>query len=324
MKEILIEEKTAGQRLDKFLKRYLKNASGGFVYKMLRKKNIVLNDHKADGSELLSKGDRVKLYFADDTLDKLAGVDPGNKFPPLDASRIIYEDDNILLYNKEAGLLTQSDDKMTVSLCEMLIAYLSDRGEADEESLKLYRPSAVNRLDRNTTGIVVCAKNYSAARELSEMIRTHALKKEYLCVCKGLINEKIILSGSIEKDKNSNTVHFTDSTEGLNVLTYITPVAYDENYDASLVIAKLVTGRTHQIRASLAQDGHPIAGDVKYGDAAFNTEIAAACGKTYQMLHSYKLTFPEISEGVLAYLSKKEFVSAPDFRGMFIEQISRI
>lgn len=324
MKEILIDAGTKDQRLDKFLKRYFKNAPAGFVYKMLRKKNIVLNDHKADGTELLAEGDSVKLYFADDTLISLSGENSTVSYPGLDPSRIIYEDENILLYNKEAGLLTQSSGKESISLCEMLIGYMSDKGEVSEESLKLYRPSAVNRLDRNTTGIVICAKTYASARELSEMIRTHTLKKEYLCVCKGRIKHKITLSGSIEKDKKLNTVHFTDSPDALNVLTYITPAAYDADIDASLVIASLETGRTHQIRASLANAGYPVAGDTKYGEKGFNSIITKKTGRSYQMLHSYKLTFPKIEEGVLSYLSEKVFLSVPDFRGLFSEQINKL
>lgn len=181
MYKITITEREAGQRLDKYLHRLLPNAEKGFLYKMLRKKNITLNDRKADGSEKTAAGDSVKIFFAQDTLSKFMGKetdggalssasktphsvsDYGSAYRKLSNIQVIYENDHILLLDKPAGVLSQKADKLDLSLNEWLIGYLLEKGGLSAEDLTFFRPSVCNRLDRNTSGIVLCAKTLKGA-----------------------------------------------------------------------------------------------------------------------------------------------------------------
>ena len=156
MKEIIISQNEAGQRLDKFLKKYLAKAPGSFLYKMLRKKNIVLNGKKATGNEKLGVGDSVKLFLADDTIGKFAGLVPIKEEYQVSVNLdIIHEDANVLFINKPAGMLSQKAAKDDVSMVEHVIAYLLAEGSITQEELRTFRPSICNRLDRNTSGLIV-------------------------------------------------------------------------------------------------------------------------------------------------------------------------
>ena len=289
MKEYVISKNEEGRRLDKFASHILCNAPRSFTYRMLRKKNIVLNDSKASGGEILSEGDVVKFYLSDETFSSFAekiSADPSwaEKMPP-----IVYEDENILIVNKPAGMLSQRSAKSDISLNEICLSYVikqsSDKGSSDG-----FTPSICNRLDRNTSGLVIFAKTYPAARTVTANIRNRLIKKYYKCIVSGCINEDMYLSGKLIKDSKTNTVTVSSGKEGADIITIVHPI--DVKNDISLVQIELVTGKTHQIRAHMASVGHPLIGDRKYGDAAVNDKFEKHCGIKSQMLTCYKLIFP--------------------------------
>ncbi len=176
MRQLTVHKNDENQRLDKYLKKYLKEAPGSFIYKMLRKKNIVLNGKKADGTEKLSAGDEIKLFFAEDTLQKFTGEAVKSempRFPVMKNMEILFEDEDILILNKPAGELSQKAETKDVSMNEYALGYLQKTGAITEESLKVFKPSVCNRLDRNTSGILIVAKTYQAAREFGEALQKH-------------------------------------------------------------------------------------------------------------------------------------------------------
>lgn len=290
MKEYIIGGSDEGRRVDKFVFNILKEAPSSFVYKMMRKKNIVINDKKASGSEILQAGDTVKLYLSDETFDKFAGRVRTNGYngsiPP-----IIYEDDDFLIINKPAGMLSQKSSADSVSLNEIMISYLLSGGKISEESMRIYTPSVCNRLDRNTSGLVTFARTYKGSKCLSEGFAGHTISKYYRCVVKGVVDTDIELTGSLIKDNNYNRVTVSKyGNEGKYIRTIVHPIRSDGA--VSLLEIKLVTGKTHQIRAHLAAAGHPVIGDVKYGDAKTNDSYRKY-GINCQMLSCTKMVFPE-------------------------------
>ncbi len=312
MKEIIISEDQKNKRLDSFLKSYLANASGGFIYKMLRKKNITLNDKKAQGTEKLNTGDSIKIYFSDDTLNKfkadgnkLVAQDNSPKYDKLAVS-VIYEDDNILLVSKPAGLLSQKAEAGDISLNDWLIWYLLSKGLVTEESLELYKPSICNRLDRNTSGLVICARSLAGARVMNEMLKDRTLDKYYRTIVSGKLSDKVKLQGYLYKDESKNKVIIKDQDPHDDKYSYIEteyePLAYSKEDDLTLLEVKLITGKPHQIRAHLSDIGHPIIGDIKYGGRRL--------GKlNHQLLHSYRIRFPKDMDNELKYLAGKEYVA---------------
>ena len=303
MREFIIGENEAGQRFDKYLAKLLRDAPKSFFYKMLRKKNITLNGKKAQGSEKLSAGDHVKLFFSEETFEKFSGKQEVAKAVcPLD---ILYEDEDIVLVVKPSGMLSQPADGKEPSLVEYLIGYLMEKGEVTQESLRTFRPSVCNRLDRNTSGIVAAGKSLAGLQELSALFHDRRIHKDYLCLVRGVIKKRKDIKGYLHKDEKCNKVVLYDSKrEGaLPVETEYTP--WGDNGAETLVSVRLITGRTHQIRAHLASEGHPLAGDGKYGTEAFNRQFRER-GLHYQLLHAYRLEFPKIS-GKLAHLSGRVF-----------------
>lgn len=199
MKEFIINENEAGQRFDKYLAKLLKEAPKSFFYKMMRKKNITLNEKKANGNEKLLSGDHVKLFLSDETFEKFSGTDKAPRaYHKLD---IIYEDENILLINKPSGMLSQPGDDGTPSLVEYLTGYLLETGSLTEEDLRTFRPSVCNRLDRNTTGLIVAGKSLAGLQELSEMFKSRNLHKYYLCLVEGVLEQEKYIKGYLSKDK---------------------------------------------------------------------------------------------------------------------------
>ena len=310
MKLITVHKQEEGQRLVKLLGAYLKEAPNSFFYKMLRKKNITLNGKKADGTEKLKCGDEIRLFLSDETYEKFAGkVQPKEKFP-MAKLNIVYEDSNVIFINKPAGMLSQKSVPSDVSLNEYLLGYLEKSGQWKQEESKAFRPSVCNRLDRNTSGMVICGKSMAGLQQMAALLKDRSLHKYYLCLVKGVMTESRHLEGYLLKDENSNQVKiFQKETEGAaHIITEYEPLYTDG--EVTLLKVTLVTGKSHQIRAHLSSIGHPIIGDPKYGDRKVNAFFRETHGIKNQMLHAWKLTFPELAEP-LDNLSEKSFEAEP-------------
>ena len=310
MKLITVHKQEEGQRLVKLLGAYLKEAPNSFFYKMLRKKNITLNGKKADGTEKLKCGDEIRLFLSDETYEKFAGkVQPKEKFP-MAKLNIVYEDSNVIFINKPAGMLSQKSVPSDVSLNEYLLGYLEKSGQWKQEESKAFRPSVCNRLDRNTSGMVICGKSMAGLQQMAALLKDRSLHKYYLCLVKGVMTESQHLEGYLLKDENSNQVKiFQKETEGAaHIITEYEPL-YTEG-ETTLLKVTLVTGKSHQIRAHLSSIGHPIIGDPKYGDRKVNAFFRETHEIKNQMLHAWKLTFPELAEP-LDNLSEKSFEAEP-------------
>lgn len=300
MKNFIIEKNEAGQRFDKYLAKLLKKAPKSFLYKMLRKKNITLNGKKAAGNEILKCGDEVKLFLSEETFEKFSKSEAVSlaRFP-LD---ILYEDDNVLLINKPAGMLSQPCESGQPSLVEYVTGYLLDQGSIAKSSLSTFHPGVCNRLDRNTSGIVAAGKSLIGLQELSKMFHDRTIHKDYLCLAAGEIKKRNFIKGYLHKDTKCNKVIVYEKKvqDSQPIETYYTPLG--SSGSETLLLVRLVTGRTHQIRAHLASIGHPVVGDTKYGDKDVNRYFRERFCLEHQLLHGYRLTFPEVS-GPLACLS---------------------
>ncbi len=322
MKEIIIRETEAGQRLDKFLNRCLPEAGKSFLYKMLRKKNIVLNGKKAEGKELLKCGDSLKFFFSEETMRKFSAA-PAGEYPVLDQKYVLYEDEDVLIVNKPAGMLSQKAEQSDVSLAEYLTGYLLKEGAVTSEGLRVFQPGVCNRLDRNTSGIVLSGKHLAAARELSLMLKQRTMKKYYLCLVQGTVQETRRIAGYLRKDPKTNKVTVSDlpAEHASYIETCYEPAAWYE--EGTLLKVELITGRTHQIRSHLAYTGHPIAGDVKYGNRKYNQRFEKAYGLRRQFLHARQVVFPEM-EGIFKNLSSKTITAPlPDQLERLLEQLHR-
>ena len=383
MREINVSTNEAGQRLDKLLRKYLKNATTSFIYKMLRKKNIVLNDKKAEGKEILNLGDSVKMYFSEETFATMTGR-TGQYFGSAEKNRearadataqctstssdytastgkrsaqthrsgssadtnsaqmrrgassgntserrekrafdvegfrkhIVYEDENLLVLNKPSGWLSQSDASGLPSVNERCLQYLMATGALTEAQLQTFKPGIANRLDRNTSGLILFGKTLPALQALATLLRDRTMEKYYLAIVYGDIDHAQRIDGYLAKDERTNRVEirpqpFPDAVE---IHTAYEPLKRSAEY--TVLKVHLITGKTHQIRAHLRAIGHPIIGDPKYGRKDANAYYRTHGGVQSQLLHAWELHFPEKLDGPLRKLAGQTITAEPpkDFR----------
>lgn len=305
MQEIIVTANEAGQRFDKLLAKYLNEAPKSFLYKMLRKKNIVLNGKKATGNEKLEVGDQIKLFLSDETIEKFSKSDFKRTNQILN---FVFEDDNILIINKPAGMLSQKAEAKDESLNEHVITYLLESNQLSEKDLQKFRPSICNRLDRNTSGLVVAGKSLAGLQKMGELFKNRSMKKIYRCLVVGEIKEKQYIKGFLSKDEKKNrvTVTETETKDSQPIETEYEPIW--SNGRLTLLEVHLITGRTHQIRAHLSSQNHPIIGDYKYGNRKVNDVFKKKYQLESQLLHAYRLEMP-VLEAPFENISKKQFVA---------------
>lgn len=314
MIKITITANEAEQRLDRFLKKYLKRAPLSAIYKMIRK-DVKLNGKRAGEDTQLKEGDELSLYITEEKLQELTA--PVRKKAVKRQFKIAYEDDNILIVDKPKGLLTHGDShEKKNTLANQVCGYLQEKGEYNPSREKTFVPSPVNRLDRNTTGLVIFGKNAKALRLMAALLRDKDnVEKYYLTVVCGRLDKELVLDDRLIKNHETNISHVVPSYEEDSIhenseikeaLTYVKPLETGSRF--SLAEVRIFTGRTHQIRVHLANAGYPLAGDIKYGDKK-TSDYLRKQGISTQLLHAYKLKFTEMPEELSALEGKT--VQAP-------------
>lgn len=310
MKQITILDNDAGQRVDKFLSKTYRALPPALLYKAIRKKDVKVNGKRCQPATRLTAGDQLTVYLPDDLLAPHA---PAYDF--LGASRqldIVYEDDHLMLLNKPMGLLSHPDDnEFRDTLITRVQRYLYERGAYDPAAEHSFAPALVNRIDRNTCGLVMAAKTAEALRFLNDRLRRREIRKFYLCIVHGHLDRpEDTLEGTLVKDAAHNrvTVRCGGRASGPDDTARTIRTRYrvlGEKNGLSLLEVELLTGRTHQIRAHLAAIGHPLLGDGKYGSNALNK----GTGFDKQALCSYRLTFAfdPACDDALAYLRGRTY-----------------
>lgn len=321
MQQITISSQTESQRLDRFLEKKLVSASKSFIYKMLRKKNITLNGKKASGTEKLKDGDIIQMFFSDETYEKFShpadNHDESNKHENditkknekssekkatiIDKKEmnffttkcIIYEDKDIIVINKPVGMLSQKAVKDDISLVEYINEYLKLKGELDDD----FKAAICNRLDRNTSGIIVAGKSIKGLQWMNHVFDEHFIKKYYLCIVCGAIKNASKIDGYLIKDSSHNQVKVSSqkSDEASHIITAYEPVDVKRFNDREYTLLKvrLYTGKSHQIRAHLKSIGHCVIGDSKYGLKNEYHLFKKEFGLTNQLLHAFRLELPD-------------------------------
>ncbi|MEA5012845.1 MAG: RluA family pseudouridine synthase [Angelakisella sp.] len=306
MRSFTIQKNDSEQRLDKFLTKAVPLLPQGLLYKYIRLKRIKVNGKRTEISYRLAIGDLVELYINDEFFESVAATEkPAFLSAPADVE-IVYEDDNLLLVNKPAGLVVHEDESGSVdTLISRVLRYLYEKEIYDPAKEQSFIPALCNRIDRNTSGIVICAKNAATLRVMNDKIKNREINKYYQCLVFGCPQpHHKVLKAYMVKDSATNQVRVFDKPikDGRTMITEYTVIETNKAY--SLLDIQLHTGRTHQIRAHLAYVGHPLLGDTKYGTNQQNKGLPYR----YQALCSYKLTFAFTTPAEhLDYLQGKTF-----------------
>lgn len=292
-----------GQRVDKFLRKWLKDVPLGAIYKSIRKGDIKVNGKKVKENYSLLKGDIIETK-------EITSEGKKNNFKRIDNNlKVTYEDSNILVIEKWPGVLVHSDNnKNSYTLTDFVLSYLYDKGEYEPQNEITFAPSPCNRLDRNTSGLVVYGKNYESLKSLNEMIRERRLKKYYIALVKNRIKDGIY-EAYILKNENTNISDVYDKPKigAKHICMNVKNIQSCGTF--SLIEIELITGRSHQLRAHLSHLGNPIVGDDKYGDKKVNNFFNNKYALKYQYLYSYKLIFKNCTED-LKYMENKTIIES--------------
>ena len=310
MKEVLITKENSNQRVDKFIRKYLNDAPLSFIYKTFRKKDVKINGKWVKENYILKENDLLRIYISDEQLNEFNNPIDISKINYQNEINIVYEDNNILIVNKPKGILIHGDKgEKRKTLANSVLSYLYKKGEFNNDGAS-FIPSPTHRLDRNTSGLVVFAKNVLASQEMMNLFKTHeAIKKTYLLLSfNSTQNKEGEISFPLIKDSKNGFVRVGKLEEGAKEAKTLYKVI-DENNDYSLIEATLITGRTHQLRVHFSAINLPIVGDEKYGDFAKNKIFEDKYQYRTQFLIAYKLSFGKVN-GVLSYLSHRSFKAA--------------
>ena len=301
MIEFIIAHNDSNQRVDKFVKKYLRNAPLSFIYKTFRKKDIKVNGKWVKENYILNENDILRIYIPDNKIEEFLS----DSFENVNYNfEIIYEDQNFLIINKDRGILIHGDNnEKKYTLSNEVLSYLIDKNEYSPRNDN-FIPSPIHRLDRNTSGLIIFAKNLMAFKEGSELFKKKVqIEKHYLALVFGNIKDEGEINAPLLKNSKTNTVK-VDFINGKESLTEFKKIDGNDMY--SLINVNLITGRTHQIRVHLSYIHYPIVGDEKYGNFVLNKDFYKEYKYAKQFLHAYSLTFKDIT-GELSYLSNKTF-----------------
>lgn len=298
MQQLTITDLEAGQRLNKYMMKYLNQAPSSFIYKMLRKKNITRNDKKASGDEILECGDVIKVFLADETIEKfrVEGSAQASGQKPGITLQILYQDPDILAVHKPVGVLSQKAKKDDYSINEAIVDYCLSMRILSEKQLETFHPSISNRLDRNTSGIILAGISLKGSQTLARILKGHTCEKYYYTIVAGEMKQCIHEKAYIVKDtkQNQSKIQKHESPGAAMIETAFTPLCTKNGF--TLLQVQLFTGKSHQIRAHLQSLGYPMAGDTKYGNPAVNRKLRERYHLNHQLLHAGRLVLPDIPE----------------------------
>ncbi|WP_425540200.1 RluA family pseudouridine synthase [Microaceticoccus formicicus] len=304
MREIIIEQNDDNQRLDRFLSKYLNKAPASLLQKFIRTKRIKVNKKRTTPDFMLREGDIVNIYIYDEVLEQYIDKKEYSTKTNIKID-YIYDDENISILYKPVGMLTHpaSAEDYGKTLLDAYVEDLIRKVEYVPRIEKSFVPAFANRLDRNTSGMLVGCKNSRSLQDVNSAIKSRLLRRVYRTIVSGILDEKLIIDKNLVKSETKNRMH-TDESEGQEAKTLIRPIFTRNNY--SLVEAELITGRTHQIRAHLASINHPIIGDRKYGRKDVNKKLFDDFGLDNQYLIAYKLVLDGLEDD-MSYLNGKAF-----------------